>query len=187
MLSLTHWVPLLSVVTKCPFILGVRFSGIQNSSAFKKYSNFRLACAKGESVAIEQKRGFPDPLGATFPGNSPVFPGNPDPLGHGFKAPKNSPETMKRPIKPNGSRVQSLTHWGGESLGLGAGVHPLGQVVRGCSGAGESGSEGEGVGPAGSMVRLRRHHRNCEKFFKNQKPSGFTYSFAPRIHKLPQP
>jgi hypothetical protein len=184
----------LSVVTKCPFVLGVVFWKNQNSSAFKKYSNFCLACAKGESVAIERKRGFPDPMGATFPpilGNSPVFHGNPDPLGHGFKAPKNSPETMKRPIKPNGSRVQSLTHWvrgcRGLPCPLGARVLGVAHWVRVAVVPGESGSEGEGVGPAGSMVRLRRHRRNSENFLENQKPSGFTYSIAPRPHKPPQP
>ena len=70
----------------------------------------------------------------------------------------------------------TLTHWVQvvrESL------HPLGARMlgclcwgRGCSGARESLGRGEGVGPAGSMVRLRRHHRTRENFFKNQKPNG---------------
>jgi hypothetical protein len=50
-----------------PFCLRGEVLRIRISSAFKKYSDFRFACAKGESVAIEQKKGFPDPLGQLFP------------------------------------------------------------------------------------------------------------------------
>jgi hypothetical protein len=34
-----------------------------------------------------------------------------------------------------------------------------------------AGGGGEG-GPAAVRSRLRRHHKNCENFYKNQKPNG---------------
>jgi len=155
------------------------FSESRISSAFKKYSNFRLACAKGETVATAPNSHNFDPLGAHFPrflGNSPGF--SIDPLTHWVRS---ISAHFPRPKYPD-----TLTHW---VQVVRESPHPLGAGllgclcwVRGCGGARESLERGEGVGPAGSMVRLRRHHRNCENFLENQKPNGFTYSIAPTLH-----
>ena len=81
-----------------------------------------------------------------------------------------------------GSLARSI----GNPGSMGAGEREPTHRVWWSTGAGSRGSlaRGEGVGPAGPMVRLRRHHRTRKIFFKNQKPNG---SFTPTLHELSKP
>lgn len=46
------------------------------------------------------------------------------------------------------------------------------------------GVDGGGVGPDGSMVRLRKHHENSENFFKNKNPVGSCSQSILVFHKF---
>ncbi len=75
------------VVTLCPFGSRGSFCSLLNPCAIQKVSNFRLACAKGETVARTPKTLIFSPLGQPFPRISPDPLGSINPLGQPFPEP----------------------------------------------------------------------------------------------------